>query len=241
MAVYIYKAILNMYRVENKYVLSFEEMFKLERRIQAVLLMDSEGADNGYKISSLYFDDIRDSMFSDTIDGVPERDKYRIRIYNDSFSDIKLEVKRKRDNRVRKMTALISQQEMLELMDGKTIADKNDRNDPRTLFNLAINTRALRPRFIVTYDRKAYVYEPGHVRITFDRNIRSNNQVNLFGTKNLAYDYPDGTGSVLEVKFDELLPKFIAQTLECSSMVQTANSKYGMCGEIYEGQRKGRQ
>ena len=46
-----------------------------------------------YVISSLYFDDLRDSMLADTLDGIDARDKYRIRIYNNSFEIIKLEVK----------------------------------------------------------------------------------------------------------------------------------------------------
>ena len=41
---------------------------------------------------------------------------------------------------------------------------------------------------IVAYERKAYIYEPRNVRITFDRNIRASNQIELFGNKNCIYD-----------------------------------------------------
>lgn len=222
-----------MYRVENKYVLPPEDFFILRRRIDTILSPDSNSNEQGYKISSIYFDDILDSCLHETVDGNPIRKKYRIRIYNDSFKVIKLEVKCKRYNRAFKEAQKISYEEMLQLVNGKTIESSFDREDARTLFNIAIRERKLQPKVIVTYERKAFTYEWGNVRITFDCNLRGSDRIDLFGDKNLVYDYPEGTGTVLEVKYDEFLPKFIAQTLEIDSMIQTANSKYRLCREIF--------
>ena len=223
-----------MYRVEDKYVLPHTDFFLLRNRIETILSPDSNSNDDGYKISSVYFDDIEDTHLRDTVEGNPVRQKYRIRIYNDSFNVIKLEVKFKQYNRVFKKAQKISVEELRRLINCQTIESPNDLNNARCLFNLAITERGLRPKVIVTYERKAFVYNPGNVRITFDSNLRGSNQIKYFGDKNLIYDYPEGTGTVLEVKYDEFLPKFIAQTLEIDSMWQTANSKYRICREIFE-------
>ena len=204
----------------------------LQSRMEAALRSDvNEGGSDGYRISSLYFDDIRDSCLQDTVDGVNRRNKYRIRIYNDSLDVIKLEVKSKKNNRIQKRSKTISKAQMESLMRGECIEDGASAKDPATLFNLAIRTQGLRPKVIVTYERKAYVYEPGNVRITLDRNVRASSRVEAFGEKNISYDFLLEYDKVLEVKYDELIPGFLLQLLELGNMQQSAYSKYQLCRE----------
>lgn len=226
-----------MYRVEDKYVLPDSRLYLLERRIAMLLPMDGLGGKEGYKISSLYFDDITDSMLADTLDGNPFREKYRIRIYNDSLSPVRLEVKRKKYNRAVKISSEITEEELSALMSGRTISDRNHPSDARTLFNLAIKARGLRPKIIVAYDRRAYVHEAGNVRITFDRKLRASSQWELFGKNGIRYDFPEDAGAVLEVKYDEWIPRYLMQVLETGNMIQASHSKYGICREIYESRR----
>lgn len=221
-----------MYRVEDKYNCSETELYILQKRMEAVLRPDeNEGGSEGYSITSLYFDDLLDSCLQDTVDGVNRRNKYRIRIYNDSLDIIKLEVKTKQDNRIRKRSKTISRAEMEKLMRGENIEDGASMEDPATLFNLAIKGEGLRPKVIVAYERKAYVYEPGNVRITFDRNVRASSRVESFGQKNISYDFLQEYDKVLEVKYDEFIPDFLLQLLETGSMQQAAYSKYQLCRE----------
>lgn len=224
-----------MYRVEDKYNCTVTDLALLQSRIGAVLRPDeNEGGDEGYSITSLYFDDFRDSCLRDTEDGVNRRNKYRIRIYNNALDVIKLEVKTKRDNRILKRSKSISIAEMKRLMNGECIEDDASEKDPATLFNLAIKTQGLRPRVIVSYERKAYVYEPGNVRITFDRNIRAGGRVEEFGQKNISYEFLREYDKVLEVKYDEFIPDFLLQLLELGNMQQTAYSKYQLCRECVD-------
>lgn len=221
-----------MYRVEDKYNCTDTQLVMLQARMEAVLRPDvNEGGPEGYRITSLYFDDFEDSCLQDTVDGVNRRSKYRIRIYNDSLEVIKLEVKTKRDNRILKRSRTITKAQMESLMRGDCIEDSASEGDPATLFNLAIRTRGLRPRVIVAYERKAYVYEPGNVRITFDRNVRTSSRVEDFGRKNISYDFLREYDKVLEVKYDEFIPEFLLQLLETGSMQQAAYSKYQLCRE----------
>lgn len=223
-----------MYRVENKYNCSENEMYILQSRLEGVLTADSnENHPEGYSIISLYFDDMQDTCLQDTIDGVELRDKYRIRIYNNSLDTIKLEVKSKKDSRILKKSRSITKDQMEQLLRGECIDDAASLVDPATLFNLAIKTKGLKPKVVVAYERKAYIFEPGNTRITFDTNLRATNRVEDFGKEYISYDFINEYDKVLEVKYDEFIPDFLVQLLELGNMQQTSYSKYQLCREIY--------
>ena len=221
-----------MYRVENKYICSAQEMYQLQQRLNMVLQVDSnEERVEGYSVVSLYFDDLGDTCLTDTVDGCEVRNKYRIRIYNHSLDTIKLEVKEKLDSRINKKSKSITQAQMRKLISGECIEEDGTMEDPATLFNLAIRTRGLRPKVIVVYERKAFVYQSGNVRITLDRNVRSSSRTDDFGKTGSSYDWLRGIDAILEVKYDEFIPGFLLQLLELGNLQQSAYSKYQICRE----------
>lgn len=223
-----------MYRVEDKFACDEQQLALLQARLKTVLRPDNnQFSDDGYKITSVYFDDYYDTHLQDTEDGTRLREKYRIRIYNDSFQTIKLEVKYKRDCRVYKKARNITVSQMKLLLAGQCIPDEHPSMDNTvTLFNLAISTRGLRPKVIVEYDRAAYVFDAGNVRITLDRNLRSSTDFEGFCNGNKAHYNPvPEFDRVLEVKYDEFLPGFLARILETGNMNQTTFSKYRLCRE----------
>ena len=227
-----------MYRVEDKFTCCERDLILLQSRLKSVLSPDkNQVQDNGYKITSVYFDDLYDTHLRDTEEGNRLREKYRIRIYNDSFKTIKLEVKYKRDCRVFKKAKNISLEQMRQLLAGHCILDESPSMDNTiTLFNTAISTRGLRPKVIVEYDRAAYVFDAGNVRITLDRNLRASTDFDAFTNNNTAhYDAVPDYDRVLEVKYDEFLPGFIARILETGNMNQTSFSKYRICRELKGG------
>lgn len=221
-----------MLRVEDKYWLPQYDFIRAKEIISAVLSMDQG---QQYEISSLYFDDIYDTDLYNTIAGVSQRRKMRIRIYNDSFSTIKLEVKNKNYSRIEKLSSSITLEEMKKLMNGEIISWNNNWGmDPRNIFNERIITTGLRPKVIVTYDRSAYCCDSGNTRITFDSNVRASNQIELFGKPDLNYDDLKGANSILEVKYNEFLPDYVSKMINVGNMQQTSFSKYRLCREIYE-------
>lgn len=227
-----------MYRVEDKFSCCEQDLVLLQARLKSVLNPDKNQInDSGYKITSVYFDDLYDNHLQDTEDGYRLREKYRIRIYNDSFETIKLEVKYKKDSRVFKKAKSITYEQMKQLLAGQCIPDEHPSMDSTiTLFNLAISGRGLRPKVIVEYDRAAYVFDAGNVRITLDRNLRASTDFEGFINNNQAhYDSIPGFDRVLEVKYDEFLPGFIARILETGNMNQTTYSKYRLCRELKGG------
>lgn len=223
-----------MYRVEDKYACSSMDFALLRSRIGTVLNPDgNQGSKEGYSVISVYFDDLYDTHLRDTVDGNSIREKYRIRIYDNSFDVIKLEVKYKRYNRVAKKSKNITLEQMQSLLSGRAIPDEGTPDDPAALFNIAMANRGLRPKVIVAYERSAYVYDAGNVRITFDKNIRSSNNIEDFGKTGVIYDVPRVYNAVLEIKYDEFLPGFIAGLLELGNMWQLPYSKYRVCRGVY--------
>lgn len=221
-----------MYRVEDKFICDKKELFYLQSKLECILRTDqNQETQYGYTITSVYFDDYQDRHLTDAINGNPMREKYRIRIYNGSYDVIKLEVKYKRNSRILKNSCRISREQMVKLLQGQCIEDEAPSLDNTiTLFNLAINERNLRPVIIVEYDRKAFVFDAGNVRITLDRNLRYGQRTDLFmqGAE-FQRTYVQKPDSVLEVKYDEFLPGFIASVLESGNMRQESYSKYRIC------------
>ena len=229
-----------MYRVEDKFICSDGDMLLLQSRVQAVLQPDKYSDHGSYKITSLYFDTKDDRHLRDTIEGVSHRKKFRIRIYNGETDLIKLEVKYKAYNRILKKTNTISKSDAEKLIMGQCILDEElaSMDSPVTLFNLAIQNELLRPKVVVEYDRSAYIFPPGNVRITFDRNIRCSSEIDYFLVNRCNYAMLRDLNKVLEVKYDEFLSGFIAQILENGNMLQTSFSKYRLCREqIREAER----
>ncbi len=84
-------------RHELKFYISPMEYRLLAGALDKVLIRDPNGDEehNEYHIRSLYFDTLRNSAMLDKINGVRDRDKYRIRIYNFSDKLIRMECKTK--------------------------------------------------------------------------------------------------------------------------------------------------
>ncbi|MCR5502469.1 MAG: polyphosphate polymerase domain-containing protein [Lachnospiraceae bacterium] len=217
-----------MYRREDKYHLGAQEMDLLEARVRLFFGKDPHAGDSGsYHVSSLYFDDHQDRCFHEALRGEAFRRKYRIRIYENSFKEAKLEIKEKLYQGTKKISSPMEKNEIKALIGGE-IFGLNADDEARRIFYLDYETGILRPSVIVSYDRSAYIYEPGNVRITFDRNITASSDFERFGKKKMIRSALDGSG-VLEVKYDEFLPEFAARLLETGNMLRVSNSKYVLC------------
>ena len=97
-------------RHEVKYFISYGEYLVLRDKLMAAMPMDEHSVkqSRGYHISSLYFDDINNSAMWEKMDGVQDRQKYRIRIYNLKDSPIHLENKMKFSQMTAKASCALS-------------------------------------------------------------------------------------------------------------------------------------
>ncbi|MCQ2523802.1 MAG: polyphosphate polymerase domain-containing protein [Lachnospiraceae bacterium] len=221
----------NRYRHEYKYIIDAcqEEILKI--RAMGVMAKDGHvDADGTYTIRSLYFDDIDNTCFYENQNGTDPRSKFRIRYYGLDTSRISLEKKSKKSGMTFKESCLISEEECTKLMNGEYITDFTDASEMKKKLLLELQVRRLLPKTIVTYNRIPFVYSAGNVRVTFDRMITSSDDVKAFLTGEYRQrPVMEAGSSILEVKWDEVLPLHIKDVLSIDSLSWTAFSKYYMC------------
>lgn len=221
------------YRHEYKYILSQAQILMEDAKINTIAELDLYVGEQGYyNIRSLYFDDYENSCFMANENGIDNREKYRIRIYNGAKERIKLELKQKCHGMTLKRNCGISLQQCEMLMAGRVPSDIKE--DQQVLWKLAylMETRLMMPKIIVDYDRIPYVYRPddANVRITFDKNIKSINDTNTFldlrvGGRGIL---PVGS-ALMEVKFDDFIPDEIYSLLQLNGLQVSTFSKYYLC------------
>lgn len=219
------------YRHEYKYLIDSMENAVLKTSVSALLKPDAHTKGTGfYRIRSLYFDSPGDDCYYENEGGIGERDKYRIRIYNEDAGRIVLEKKSKRRQMTLKRSCSIDEGLCRQLMAGNHIQITN--HMPGELQNMLweMQKKSMRPVVIVEYLRYPFVEANGNVRVTFDEGICSSNDIAGFLGKNITVRplLPKGM-SVLEVKWDEFLPGYIKNHMQLDSLQWCSFSKYYLC------------
>lgn len=216
-----------IWRNEIKYVCSGEELVRTEYSICNICRPDSHGDENGkYRVRSLYFDDYQDTCFWENENGVAPRKKYRIRIYNENADQIFLECKYKDRDLARKESCRITREECEELMQGRC-GGLFGQEPLLRCFCAEMALRAFVPKVMVQYERTAYTYPVGNVRITFDRNIAMSGRNRDFLEPGVPLRPVMQVGfHILEVKYTGIVPDFIYNALQVSDIRQTNFSKY---------------
>ncbi len=216
------------YRNEWKYRCTLSDAGIISNRLTALLDKDSYGNDGKYEVHSLYFDDYKDSGARENDAGVSKRFKYRIRYYNEQHQFMKLECKEKAGGFCHKESCPITPEEYWKIVEGAT--DELFWQTEKPLlqkFCLRCMTKKLEPKAIIHYERTAYVDEIVNIRITLDTNISvSNDYLNFTDSDYMRYPIQEKEESVLEVKFDDILPNYIRHIVTNRHLIQTAFSKY---------------
>lgn len=222
-----------IYRHEFKYPINKIQMVLEEEKLSAVAAKDKNAGEFGYyNIRSLYFDDYYDSCYQDNENGTDDREKYRIRIYNHSAQNIKLELKRKVRGKTQKLSCKITEQQCRMLMKGEIPEDIGEKQQVLRKLAYLMAVRFMQPKVIVDYDRVPYVYrlEDANVRITFDMNLTSSENIEDFLEERI-----DGRGIfavgelLMEVKYDDFLPDEINSLLQLEGLQASTFSKYYLC------------
>lgn len=214
-------------RHELKHLISLSDKYQLIARLGAICSPDPHYGAESYHIRSLYFDNVYDKALVERLNGLEYREKFRIRFYNFDDSYIVLEKKIKHNQLCGKQSARVTRSEVESLLCGdiQWLLQK----DSPLCHELYAKMRAqlLKPKVIVDYSRRAFVYAPGNTRITLDDNIRTGlSSLDLFNP-NLVTVPADITRSiVLEVKYDQYIPDIIRRAVRLENR-RTANfSKY---------------
>jgi SPX domain protein involved in polyphosphate accumulation len=222
------------YRHELKFKISNSAAEVLKQKLSLIMGTDSNAYydDGSYLIKSLYFDNLDSDSYYEKMDGVLYRKKYRIRIYNNDDSFIRLEKKMKHNNMTAKEQMLISKDIYSKILNGNL--DEIEGAEGLLLeFITNAKNKHLIPSIVVGYHRTAYTYPISDVRITFDSNIESGlYNYDLFDSQMPTYNLDEKGKQVLEVKFNEVLPLHIAHILNDIPSCREAVSKFALCRSI---------
>ena len=219
-----------VYRNEIKHVIDAGDKAAICANMRAIARLDDHAGPGGsYLIRSLYFDNIADRALREKLDGVNEREKFRIRYYNGDPSVMHLEKKVKRNGLGYKVSCDITAREAQRIVDGDL--DWMPACGRGLIIELYSKMKAqgLRPRTIVDYTRIPFVYGPGNVRVTIDENIRTGLRCTDFLNPDCVTIPAGDSVILLEVKWDEYLPNVIRRAVQVKNRRSTAFSKYQIC------------
>lgn len=214
------------FRHEYKHSITSADMVTLRMRLSAVMQHDSFTVGGKYFIRSLYFDNIFDKALLEKLNGVNQREKFRIRYYNSDTSFIRLEKKAKFGGLSSKQSAPLTYEQADLLARGIPVHDSKNELINELAFKM--DTQLLKPKTIVDYTREAFVYPAGNVRVTLDYNIRTGMDSTELLDPNCV-TVPTGEDIILEVKWDEYLPSAIEQAVQLGSRQTSSFSKYAAC------------
>jgi SPX domain protein involved in polyphosphate accumulation len=216
-----------MNRYEYKFLISKAQARELALRLEGAFARDPHGDE--YFIRSLYFDDVNFSAYHDKIGGVKNRVKYRLRFYNMDDSYITLEAKRKTGKTVSKTSFVLTRDDAQSLIDRDFGVLKNYSDALAQEFYAAAAKRTFAPAAVTDYSREAFVHPASDMRITFDKNLSTISDFNIFeeGLKKHVYD---SHSTVLEVKYSEVLPDMAKNLIPFIGQSE-AISKYCLCLE----------
>lgn len=214
-------------RQEFKYFVPNKLIDILIPELLTYLEYDHFSQNGFYSIYTTYFDTRDWQAFDAKMAGVQHRQKFRIRSYfpNPTPSEkVFLEIKAKSDNTVYKVRTPISMNQIKKLQHGEKPPVKNVLYEE---WRYAILRNNIRPCLLNSYDRLAFESEqyPG-LRVTLDRNVGYclTDEVN-FTLSPHAVMWSNEM-SILEIKFDRYVPRFIVEMLRRYNITLEPISKY---------------
>lgn len=218
-------------RRETKYHISHKDYLQLVKKLSRLIQPDPHNQGmQGYFVRSLYFDSLDYGDYYDKQSGVYYRKKVRIRVYDPAQDSAKLELKEKFGVNQRKRSVWITREMARQIAAGNysvMLARGNDLLDE--LFVL-MTTQQYRPCVMVEYQRHAFVYPYGNVRITFDSHVGANySNHNLFDPD---VQFQEVTPEVImEVKYSGYMPEFLYDVIAGYNAVYDSIGKYYNCME----------
>lgn len=237
------------WRHEDKHVICRADDMLLAWRLRKLFSHDANADANGsYWIRSLYFDTPADRALREKLDGVNEREKFRLRYYGADSSRVRLEKKLKRKSLVAKQTAWLDSSDVEQLLTGDLDFLLTHDNALLAEFYSKLKGQLLRPAVIVSYCREAFVYKPGNVRITLDRGVRRSRQFADFLALGRrlesceeespaplhaadSVDVSEGF-TILEVKYDAYLSDIVRLAVQSGHRMTQPHSKYAACRQL---------
>ena len=216
-------------RHEWKHLITPTDREVIIQRLSVIAKPDPNYGNSPYHIRSLYFDTPYDKALSERLNGVEVREKFRIRYYNGNTDYIVLEKKSKFNQLCGKKSVRITKEQCQQIIDGD-IDWLKDHDNPlcRELY-AKMRFELLRPKVIVDYTRRAFVYKPGNVRVTLDYDIRTGLSATQMFDHVTTIPADIRRPIIMEVKYDAYCPSIIKDMVHLTDRRTSSYSKYTAC------------
>lgn len=228
-------------RYELKYLISYETYLAFAEQLSQKMKNDQFGNMGKYNIISLYFDSDDHTIYYETRNNLPFRQKLRLRIYNNATLDTVsfLELKQKFNrvvNKRRTKLKLGDAYQYLEQYNSDDISVSNRQimaevDSFRSLYRL-------KPELIVSYDRHAFIgVEEEDLRVTFDYNLRCRKDDLRIESGPHGMRFVDPHLVVMEVKVTHSVPLWLSRLLSDYACPRKSVSKYCTSFELVNAEK----
>lgn len=217
------------YRHELKHQINELEIYDLKQKLALLFSKDQYCDKDGYyNVNSLYFDTPYDKALKEKMAGESQREKFRIRYYNQDLNFIRLEKKIKHNGLCAKRTVPLKVWQVEKILQGDIDFLLESQEPLMIEFYSKMRGNLLQPSVIVSYQRCAFIYDVAKVRLTIDDHLKI--YKNWMDFLKLEETYISlEKDAVLEVKYNEFLPDVVAMSIQGISQKTASYSKYARC------------
>ena len=172
------------------------------------------------KVNSIYFDDLNYSSIKENLDGVSDKEKYRIRWYGNKIklNNAQPEIKKKKGFETTKKIKIIKDLKKLNIL--KDDALKVIENYTNNTLNLK---KKIIPVLTTHYNREYFISNNRLIRATLDYNFESF-VLRENRNKDILKNYYNN--KILEIKYDISLDNYVRKNLKTISVRLSKNSKF---------------
>jgi SPX domain protein involved in polyphosphate accumulation len=224
-------------RFELKYLINESMAERVRDFVRCYLSMDefSVGKKNcSYPVHSLYLDSDNLEIYWRTVNGDKNRYKLRLRYYSDhADSPVFFEIKRRMKDIILKQRGAVKQSAVPVLLGGHFPEEQHMvGKSPRGLvaiqrFCQLMTEVQATPKSHIFYQREAYVSDDDEVRVTLDRDVCSEAQ--LEPRIKVKMDKPVRSFAgfvILELKFTNRFPNWFRELVRMASVMQRGVPKF---------------
>ena len=232
---------LEVYRYERKFLISERQAESIRRFVSVYMEPDrymAGAGPDGYRVCSLYLDAPQLALYRQSVEGIKNRYKLRIRFYDDApDTPAFLEVKKRTTETVHKLRVMIAKSAVGGLLSGRRPSAAELLSNSDTTYRALSDFCDCRDRLqadgvaFVDYRREAFVSSAAeNIRATFDRRIKGCPYRPGGG---LALG--DGAapipvkGVVLELKYHGRAPRWMHELVNAFNLQRLSFPKYVHC------------
>lgn len=224
-------------RFELKYLISEETALLIRDFVSSYLDFDeySVGKPNfSYPVHSVYLDSDDLKTYWDTINGNKNRFKLRMRFYSaHPEAPVFFEVKRRMNSIIMKQRGGVRQEIVPMLLAGhfplpEHMVSKNPNHFSAVQsFCRLVSTMEAKSKVHIAYMREAYVSDDDTVRVTMDREVKAETNLDAHFRMQMEKPRPSFTGDViLELKFTNRFPDWFRELVRVFNVMQCGAAKY---------------